>query len=227
MDRKFEEAHDNFVQSHLIRRTGERKSRLERGHLHAEKLFLANVWWPLFQNFDDLHPEYEVIDWRNTPYFIDFAYIRSFIKIAIEIKGYGLHVRDMDRVKYSNELRREMFLKGLGWRVWSFSYDDVQQHPDVCRMLVQLNMSQYLTAQVPQGMPQIAEYEILRLGCRLARPIRPIDVCRHFSVNHRTAVRWIKNLCEKGYLQPVTSPDLSGKRISRYELAPDFLRYWA
>jgi hypothetical protein len=38
---------------------------LERGHAHGEKLFLQNVWWPMFSHFDHLHPEYEVLDWRG------------------------------------------------------------------------------------------------------------------------------------------------------------------
>jgi hypothetical protein len=57
---RFEEAHAKFIQSHLDRRTGERRDRLERGHSHGERLFLENEWWPLYGNFNQLHPECEV-----------------------------------------------------------------------------------------------------------------------------------------------------------------------
>lgn len=40
---KFEEKHAQFIRSHLERRLGERRGRLERGHQHGEKLFLRNV----------------------------------------------------------------------------------------------------------------------------------------------------------------------------------------
>lgn len=30
------------------------------GHNHAERLFLEKVWWPAFENFLHLYPEYEI-----------------------------------------------------------------------------------------------------------------------------------------------------------------------
>lgn len=59
----FEEAHLKFINGHLSSRPdGERRARLERGHRHAEILFLNKVWWPLRGHFEGLHPEYEVMD---------------------------------------------------------------------------------------------------------------------------------------------------------------------
>ena len=63
------------MERHLSARSGERQGRLKRGHGHAEQLFLHNVWWPLRGDFGDLHPEYEVLDWRGRSYFADFAYL--------------------------------------------------------------------------------------------------------------------------------------------------------
>ncbi len=71
---RFEEAHAAFIRCHLDLRAGERKGRLERGHGHGEKLFCQNIWWELKGNFEGLHPEYEVTDWRGKSYFADFAY---------------------------------------------------------------------------------------------------------------------------------------------------------
>lgn len=70
----FEKAHQLLLDHHLSIRTGERRGRLSRGHQYAEKLLLRNVWWPLFGNLDDLHPEYEVYDWNRKSQFQDFAY---------------------------------------------------------------------------------------------------------------------------------------------------------
>ncbi|NIK79465.1 hypothetical protein FHS15_004625 [Paenibacillus castaneae] len=58
----YDDAHQLFIQHHIASRVGERRNRLERGHRHAESLFLQNVWWKLFGNFHYLHPEYEVLD---------------------------------------------------------------------------------------------------------------------------------------------------------------------
>lgn len=93
----FEEAHSLFVNDHLRRRKGERKGRLERGHKEAETLFCRHVWWPVRGNFENLHPEYEVLDWRGLSYFCDFVWWTEAVKLVIEIKGFGPHVRDMDR----------------------------------------------------------------------------------------------------------------------------------
>lgn len=87
----FQEAHTSFIRYHLERRSGERKGRLERGHQHGELLFLQNVWYPLQGNFNDLHPEYEVLDWRGRSYYGDFAYLPGQLKFIWEIKGFGSH----------------------------------------------------------------------------------------------------------------------------------------
>ena len=82
----FEAAHSDFIQNHIIQRTGERRGRLERGHREAEMLFCRNVWWPLRGNFNDLHPEFEVLDWRGISYFCDFAWLPGYVKLIILIR---------------------------------------------------------------------------------------------------------------------------------------------
>ncbi|EOS53437.1 hypothetical protein [Paenibacillus barengoltzii] len=147
----FEENYTAFLEHHLARRSGERRGRLERGHAHAESLFLRNVWWPLRGNFDDLHPEYEVTDWRGRSYFADFAWLpgNGELKLLFEIKGYAAHVRDMDRQKYCHELNRETFLHAMGYQVISFAYDDVEQRPELCINLLRMVLSRYHPDQVP------------------------------------------------------------------------------
>jgi hypothetical protein len=58
----YDDEYAEFIRYHIKSRSGERRARLERGHRHGESLFLSNVWWPLRGNFDNLHPEYEVLD---------------------------------------------------------------------------------------------------------------------------------------------------------------------
>ncbi len=223
---QFEEAHQQFIQFHLDRRSGARRERLERGHGHGEKLFLKNEWWPLIGNFTNLHPEYEVLDWRGIPYYIDFAYILPFVKYGIEIKGFGPHVRDTDRAKYCYELNRESFLQSIGWRMLSFSYDDVKERPEVVKMLIKLNLAPFLAAQPPVERAVLIDNELIRLALNLNRPIRPIDVEQHFAINHRTAVRWLQQTCQKGWLRPDVSPSASGVRIVYYSVVREMLPYW-
>lgn len=211
-----EEAHSIFLESHLRKRTGERRGRLERGHREAERQFCQKVWWPLRGSFDDLHPEYEVLDWRGQSYFCDFAYLTPAVKLIVEIKGFGPHVRDMDRQKYSYELNRETFLSAMGYQVVSFSYDDVAQHPELCMTLLRMVLSRYQSDPSPADLTSLQEREIIRLAIRLARPLRPIDVETHLRMNHRTAVRIMKAMCSKGLFESATGA--AGKYTVRYEL---------
>ncbi len=81
----FETAHQAFIDHHAALRSGERKGRLLRGHLYAEKLFLQNVWHPLFGHLDYLHPEYEIYDWNRKSQFIDFAYVTPLVVLVLNV----------------------------------------------------------------------------------------------------------------------------------------------
>ncbi|CAH1211297.1 hypothetical protein PAECIP111892_03523 [Paenibacillus auburnensis] len=215
---------DDFIQYHLDARTGERKGRLERGHRHAETLFLQNVWWPLRGDFCDLHPEYEVLDWRGRSYFADFAFLPGTIRLLLEIKGYTAHVKDMDRQRYSNELNRETFLCAMGFQVISFAYDDVEQRPELCITLLRMVLSRYMAAVVPVDKLLLGEREIMRFVMRQSGSVRPQDVSDYFSIDAKTARQLLYKLCEKGWLNPVKRGE--GIRKVRYELARNVLSYW-
>lgn len=212
----FEETHAAFIRYHLTRRSGERKGRLERGHQHGEQLFLQQIWWPLKGDLDDLHPEYEVLDWRGRSYFGDFAYLPGNLKFLLEIKGYGSHVRDMDRKRFCVELNRETFLQSMGFRIVSFAYDDIAHRPDLCIALLHMLLSRYQPGKRMVDRTVFAENEVIRLAYFLARSIRPIDVANHFDINQRTAVRLLQTLCTKGWLRPVIRG--KGVKVLHYEL---------
>lgn len=212
----FEQSHAAWIKHHLDRRSGERKGRLERGHQHGERLFAQKVWWEIFGHFEHLHPEYELTDWRGRSYFADFAWITRFVRLIIEIKGFAAHVRDMDRQRFSNELNRETFLHGLGYRVISFAYDDLEQRPDVCITLLRMVMSQFQPHESPVSKSIFAEKEVIRLAMQRAEPLRPIDVAEHFEVNAKTAIAILRRLTDKGWMSPARRG--SGERIVRYEL---------
>lgn len=219
MDKEFEVEHEGFIQGHQARRSGERKERLNWGNGHGEKLFLKNVWWPLYRNFEHLHPEYEVLDWRGRPYFGDFAFLPGQFKLIIEIKGYGPHVRDMGRKKYCNELNRELYLQTLGYRIASFAYDDVDDRPELCRSMLDFLLRRYLTGgDQPSPGWKIAESEVIRLALGSPGPIRPKQVALHLQISNRTAGRYLQSLCSKGILRPVSNR--GSARIHFYELIP-------
>lgn len=214
----FEQAHSSFVETHTNERTGERRGRLLRGHQYAERLFLLNVWWPLFESLEDLHPEYEVYDWNRKSQFLDFAFLpQNGARFGIECDGYQSHIKDMDREKFSYALNRDTFLTGMGWKMLHFSFDDIQQRPEVCRMLLQLALAPYLTRSRGAGAQLLSgEKDVLRLAWQLGRPLRPKDVTDYFGINYRTARKLLDALSKKGLLQPVAG----GRGVRSYELRP-------
>ncbi|WP_080831800.1 hypothetical protein [Cohnella massiliensis] len=216
-----DQAVEAFIERHVAARQGERKGRLRRGNRYAENLFLRNVWWPLFGQFDHLHPEYEVYDWNRKSQFIDFAFMPPYGRFGIEVDGFQTHVKDMDRETHSYSLNRDTFLTGLGWTMLHFSFDDVQKHPEISRMLLQLAVGTdslrplALTSEISH-----MEKDILRMAWRLGRHIRPRDVREQFGLDFRTARKHLASMCDKGLLRPVSC----GGAVRRYELEPDSLK---
>ena len=133
----FETEYQIFIETHLQSRTGERQRRLMAGDRQAEKLFSENVWWPLFQNFHYLHPEYEVIDFKDGQRYLDFAYLRPMIKLCFEIDGYGPHLKQISRWQFNDQLERQNQLMLDGWTVIRFSYDQVKDHPRRCQQMTE------------------------------------------------------------------------------------------
>lgn len=219
----FDEMQRVFIDQHMEKRKGERRGRLERGHGHAESLFLRNVWWPVRGHFQHLHPEYEVMDWRGRSYFADFAWLPGNVRLIFEIKGFATHVRDMDRQKYSQELNRETFLYAMGYHVISFAYDDVERNPELCQTMLRMVLSKFESKSGPDFRAHQAEREMIRFAVQQAEPIRPIDAVEHFGVDHKTAVNILQKLCSTGQMLPLYRG--KGKRIVRYELTRNFLEY--
>ncbi|WP_058300414.1 hypothetical protein [Gorillibacterium timonense] len=218
----FEASHEEFLQNHLRLRSGERRGRLQRGHAYAEKLFLQQVWWPLFGTLDYLHPEYEVADWNRKSQFLDFAYLPPYGRFGLEIDSYQSHIKDVDREKFSYSLNRDTFLTAMGWTVLHFSFDDVQQRPELCRMLLQMVFGPYLLRTPKDIQLSPAEKEVLRLAWSLGKPIRTMDVIEGCQVTYRTARKWLQGLTEKGMMRPIAR----AKYTCCYELVEKDTGMW-
>lgn len=220
----FEQAYEKFMQSHIGRRSGERKGRLISRNFHGEKLFLQNIWWVLKGNLDNLHPEYEIMDWRSRSYFADFAWKTPWnFTLLFEIKGFAKHIRDMDRNGFDNDSNRELFLQGIGYRLISLTYDNVANRPELCTTLLRLFFSQFQDIQVPKQVTLLGEKEVIKFALRLARPFRPIDVSRNFQINYRTTMRIIRQLLAKGWIVPVITGN--GDRVVWYRVADGAIHF--
>lgn len=219
----FAEEHQRWLEYHKKRRTGERLDRLDRGHRHGEQMFVERVWWPIFGKLDDLHPEYEVADWRGRPYFVDFVWKPGQVKFAIEIKGYGPHVQNTDRTRYRQELNRETYLQIAGYRVVAIPYDDLESAPEQTISLLKALLTPCLLKTSSEEAASLSriERDMLRMASRMNGMIRPVDVVKGLGIDPRTVKKNLNSLCDKGKLKPVL---LQGSnRICRYELVPSIM----
>ncbi|MNW56583.1 hypothetical protein D3C74_343100 [compost metagenome] len=188
---------------------------MQDGHGHAEKLFLENVWWPALGHFENLHPEYEVTDFKDGFRYLDFAYIRQGIQLAIEIDGYGPHMRNISRVQFSDQCRRQNDLIIDGWKILRYTYDDVKEIPRFCQQKLQQFMGRWLGDEPRVIEMDWLEKEIIRLFLkRGANPVTPGEICKHFGVSSKTARKWLHNLMTKKWIQPLSGT----KRIRSYKL---------
>ncbi|TMV49655.1 DNA-binding response regulator [Paenibacillus mesophilus] len=133
----YEAYYERFMLRHMEEAGEMRCRRLKDGLGHAEKLFLQQVWWPAVGHFDYLHPEYEVMDFKDGVRYLDFAYIRAPYQVCIEIDGYGPHGRDLSRWQFADNLLRQNHLVLDGWKVLRFAYDELTDKPRRCQQTVQ------------------------------------------------------------------------------------------
>lgn len=222
MDEQLRIALENLLANHLAKRDGEGYRRLKEGHGHAEQLFLRQVWWPAFGSFTDLHPEYEVRDFRDGTRFLDFAFVRHSLKLAIEIDGYGPHASQISRTQFADQWTRQNHLIIDGWKILRFSYDDVKARPRMCEQILQQFMGRYLGCETQTEMRlNYVEKEVIRYALSLNRPLTPQDVCEILSVKNAKARQILKTMLEKSLIQTVGKGSL---RIRKYSVMASALQ---
>ncbi|MDR6551275.1 DNA-binding response regulator [Paenibacillus qinlingensis] len=199
----FDSAHQEWLNGHLSKRKGEALRKLQTGHAFAEKEFLRSLWWQAFGHFTYLHPEYEIIDYADGKRSLDFAYIRSGIRITFEIDPYGTHYDKLDRRQYSNQFVRHMHLVNDGWIIVRISLDDIRERPRLWQALLQQLIGSLFGEQDSlESQLNSQERDILRLALRLGRPIKLADVKEVLQCGYDTARNQIRLLEDKKWLRP-------------------------
>ncbi|MDU0203412.1 MULTISPECIES: endonuclease domain-containing protein [Paenibacillus] len=224
MDKQFRIALENFLTKHLASRKGERYRRLKEGHGHAEQLFLRQVWWPAFCGFTDLHPEYEVKDFRDGTRFLDFAFMRHSLKLAIEIDGYGPHASQISRSQFADQWIRQNHLIIDGWKILRFSYDDVKDRPRMCEQILQQFMGRFLGREASTDVKlSYVEKEVIRFALNIGRAIKPNDVSALLDVGSRKSYQVLKAMTDKLLLKPAGG---GRKCIRAYNLHEQAYAIW-
>lgn len=211
----FDEFYQQWLEQHMKKRKGEARRRLKDGHNHAEQAMLRHIWWPAFGHLQHLHPEFEVQDFSEGYRYIDFAYIRSNIKIAIEVDGYGPHMRNLSRRQFCDQWIRQMHLQNDNWIVIRIGYDDIEQRPRLWQQLLQQMIGRLFGDMDAHDELNASERDILRLAYRLDRSLQLADVKMTLQCGYQTARKHLLQLEHKGWLR---AADGGPKRIHSWRL---------
>lgn len=214
----FEEAYRDLLQRQTSLGNKRPEEMADKNRQYAEKMFLQKVWWPGFQNFTDLFPEYAVRDYKDGKRYIDFAYIRGPWRIAIEIDGISSHARDISQDEFADHLRRQNHLIIDRWNLLRFPYQDVKEHPKLCLQTIQQLIGR-LTGEPTMELQdkKAADREILRFAFGVGRPVTAGDVAKLCHLTLRSARVHLKELMDEGWLEPASG---SLQRICSYRIHP-------
>jgi len=210
----FQHSVEAWVKNHQNIRKGERFRRIAKGLGYAEKLFLEKVWFPMFGHMDHLHPEYEVVDFKDSYRYIDFAYIHHLLRIAIEIDPFGTHLRDMTRDQYSDERDRQNDLIIDGWKVIRFSLDRIRDNPRACQRRIQNLIGKYLVDWQRLKEMSLEEREIIRIARRLQKDLKMQHIKDWLNISDPYARKLLHGLVKKGELAQASGT----QRITAYRL---------
>lgn len=219
----FEVEHEKWMKLHVSKRNGERRDALLRGHGYGNRLFVEKIWWTLAGNFDGLHPEYEVADWRGRSFFVDLMWISGGERFAFEIMDFGSHGKD--RTKYRMDLNRGLFLQSQQCCLISISLDEIKENPSFVQSILRNMLTSHLVKDVKRldygGHYAKIEKKLIQYAIRNNRVIQPAKAARELELHKQTVIRYCGVLASKGKLLPVPSGE-SGK-IYQYKYTGSFL----
>lgn len=227
----YEEMARKWISGHLEKRSGERLDALKRGHGYGNQLFAERIWWSLVGDFQGLHPEYEVKDWRGRSYYVDFMWIVGAHRIVFEIMDYGSH--GTDRSKYRQDLNRGLYLQSQDCLLFLISLDELKENPGFILAALRTTLAPYLLAEgkISRRNRGDADFikierEIMRIAIRHNRILRPGEAAKELEVHVMTVVKYCRALVAKGKFRAIAKG--GSQRVTSYEYigtlqSPDFV----
>lgn len=198
----FEEDYSLFLSKHVGTGDAWTAARMQDGLGHSEVSFLRKVWWPAFHNFEWLHPEYPTLDYGNQQRFIDFAYLRGRLQVAIEIDGMGPHLKDIKQEQFLEHINRHNQLVIDGWTVIRFTTMQIETRPRECQRIVQQLIGR-LTNETTYSLREfdLVGRAIVQLVLQAAVAVTISDIVERLDISRSTALRRIRELVNAGWLE--------------------------
>ncbi|WP_235550434.1 DNA-binding response regulator [Paenibacillus sp. Soil750] len=194
---------------------GEALRRLNEGHAHNEKLFVHNLWLPAVGNLDFLHAEYEVTNFRDGFFYLDFAYIRPPYLINWEVDDFSSHAKLVTRRSFEYERERQNQLILNGWQIYRFPLDAIKEKPRRCQQLIQQVLGKLYGGGVTTDVKlSLKQREILRFATQIQRPFMPQEICELLAIKGQHAWKLLHELVQFELLLPTSG----SSRIRTYRL---------
>lgn len=117
----------------------------------SEKLFLQEFLYPLLgkKGIRFVIPQYPFIDSEGRLRRIDFALIKGFIKIALEVNGETYHAEGIiPGEMFNDNLQRQNEILNAGWFLQRFSFSQLQD--DKWRKRVMDSLHKVITRHIPE-----------------------------------------------------------------------------
>lgn len=187
--------HKNIVEE----RNPRRREMLNKGLGHGTIEFLSRVWYPTFQHFDYLYPEWEVKDMNNTFRYLDLAYMPKGALGAIEIQGYGPHARDVSVTRFKDLCMRQSLLALEGWIVLTVAYPSIIEDTEQCKKLALAFVGKFVAMPISVPLHWL-EAETIRFARRLVRPFTPQELADHLQITVQYARRVLRQLIHRELL---------------------------
>lgn len=207
---------DLFEREALL--TGSYRSKLGT----AETIFLDQVWGPAFHyDFYGLKAEHPFKDFKGGQRFADFVYVRSGMKLIVEIDGFTTHARDLSPAAFDDHLQRQNDLILAGWLLLRFSANQVTNRSQVCqRQLKQAIGHWWSEANIAMSSERrdvwtLRKAHLLQIARHREGYIAAADVSAALNISRRTAAAWLKRLASEGGISPVRAGQ---QRITRYRI---------
>jgi hypothetical protein len=197
----FEKEFNEFLETQRKSASGLRLEQLQKD-LTGEKKLIKEVLYPVFQSFDGLVMESELISSTGVKIFIDVLY--EPLWFAFESEGFVAHAENITRDRFTFERMRVRSMVMHGYKYIPFTWDELDKKSDACRRSVFELLGRFSsTAGIAHKELTISEREVLRYSFRLNRPLRLEDACYCLKMRPQATRQVLLKLVEKKLIKPL------------------------
>lgn len=196
----FEKVYKDWLNKQIDEEKNARRREFLSGGLgHGTVEFLRKIWFPVIQNLDHLHAEYEVRDLNNRTRYLDLAFLPGDQKGCIEVHGFASHARDIEASRFKDLCMKQAMLVLDDWYFLPIAYLSIRDDPEQCKQLILAFVGKFLSTHVSDGLDWL-ESESLRFARRTMRAFTPKELAVHLKITEQHTRIVLRKLVSKQML---------------------------